>query len=148
LFLFVIMLLDLRSFSNIKVSLEFLLTSIMVLILVTILFFFLIAMDLSFDFLNFDFPEYLFDFDIYRKTNIKLLGEVLYNYYYLQVLIVCFYFFIVIVHVIIKNFKYFKNIYVNMKFLYHIFAYTSLGLITFLMTNEITTNFFTNEIDR
>jgi hypothetical protein len=58
------------------------------------------------------------------------------------------YFFIVIVHVSIKNFKYFKNIYVNMKFLYHIFAYTSLGLITFLMTNEITTNFFTNEIDR
>jgi len=35
-----------------------------------------------------------------------------------------------------------------MKFLYHIFAYTSLGLITFLMANEITTNFFTNEIDR
>lgn len=107
LFLFVIMLLDLRSFSNLKVISEFLLLSLGVLVLASCCFYFLIKTDFSVNLENLHFFQFLFDFDIDNKSNIKSFGEVLYNYYYLQVLIVCFYFFLVIIIVLCLSFFFF-----------------------------------------
>jgi len=104
LFLFVIMLLDLRSFSNLKVSIEFLLLSFFVLFIGTSCFYILMKMDFSVNFESSHFSKFLLEFDIDKKSNVKLFGEVLYNYYYLQVLIVCFYFFIVIIIVLCLSF--------------------------------------------
>jgi len=55
-------------------------------------------------------------------------------------------FFIIILNVNNKNFKYFKNIYINMKTFYNISIYLSLVVIAILVTNGITTNLFTNNV--